>query len=393
MTKKVVMKFHNLPKAFSFLMLLVLPAGSCSKQAPLTAGTGKAAEAVPVTVARATQETVPVNVEAIGWVEAYAKVTIKPLVSGQITEIHFKEGDELTQDQQLFTIDPRPYQAALELAQANLERDRAVADDAVLEARRVARLFENNQAADRELQQSQADAEAKSAQLRADQAEVEQAQLELEYCSIRSPISGLAGRYLVNQGNIVKTDETELVSINQIKPIYVAFSVPEQYLDQIQSAMAQPPLKVTAQIPESTTALQHGQLVFIDNQVDQSTGMIRLKASFDNVDRHLWVGQFVNVTMTIMTLSDVVVIPTSAIQNSQSGPFVFVVMKDQSVEMRQIETGQALGERTTIQKGVQPDEVVVTDGQMRLTPGATVKPNNSLDDAAHPLQPTSDTQP
>lgn len=329
--------------------------------------------AMPVTVATATREDVPIQVQAIGWAEAYATVTIRPQVEGQLTEIHFTEGQQVKIGDLLFTIDPRPFTAALRLAEANLLKNQALAKDAEREANRVTDLFAKDMAADRERDQARANADAVLAQVQADQAMVENAKLRLEYCTIRSPIDGRVGARLVDVGNIVEANKTALVTVNQISPIFVTFSVAERLLSLIKQQMQAAPLAVDVRFADEPSDPIIGRLAFVDNQVDTLTGMVRLKAVFPNEDHRLWPGRFVNVALTIAMQHDSVVVPTAAVQTGQRGTFVFVVRGDSTVEMRPVSVGANVQERTVLSDGVQTGEVVVTDGQLRLTPGAKVQ--------------------
>ncbi|MCG3128054.1 MAG: Multidrug resistance protein MdtA [Phycisphaerae bacterium] len=331
------------------------------------------AAAVPVRVARAVREDFEVPVGAIGWVEAFATVTVKPQVDGQIQEIHFREGDELRAGQPLFTIDPRPFEAALRLAKATLVRDQALAEDARLEAQRVLRLFENEEASERERDETRYAAESKIGQVEADQAMVDSATLDLEYCTIRAPFDGRAGSYMVHRGTIVKRNETELVMVNQIAPIYVAFSAVEHFMPDIRLALARGEVPVRARFDEEGGGEEWGRLSFVDNEVDRSTGMIRLKATFENQSRRLWPGRFMRVTMPTRTLPQVVVIPAAAVQPSQRGSVVYVVNADDTVETRAVTAGPTVTGRTAVTEGLYGDETVVTDGHLRLTPGATIE--------------------
>ncbi|MFO0839537.1 MAG: efflux RND transporter periplasmic adaptor subunit [Phycisphaerae bacterium] len=335
--------------------------------------TTRPAPAVPVAVRRATREDFKLTTAAIGWVEPLAVVTIKPQVSGQIVEAAFREGDELKAGQVLFEIDRRPFEAALQLARATLRRDAAMAEDARQEAERTADLFGRGQESERQRDQTRLIAESKAAQVAADEADVRQAELNLEYCTIRAPIEGRAGRFLVDRGNVVKANETELLVINQLSPIYVTFSLPERFVTRVKAAMAAGEVPVSADADEGAVAGgDTGVLAFIDNQVDASTAMIKLKARFENGQRHLWPGQFVRTKLTIQTLHDVVVVPSSAVQPGQRGAFVYVVSPDQTVSSRSVLPGETFDSRTVVASGLNGDETVVTDGHLRLTNGSQI---------------------
>ncbi|MBI5866648.1 MAG: efflux RND transporter periplasmic adaptor subunit, partial [Planctomycetes bacterium] len=256
-------------------------------------------------------------------------------------------------------------------------RDRAMATDAEAEADRLAGLFERGQANDRERDQSRATADAQHAQVAAREAEVELARLDLEHCRIKSPIDGRAGSYKVNVGNVVKLNDTELLTMNQIAPIYVTFSVPERYLEEIRRMQASEKLPVEAHPGDSDESPQPGWLVFLDNQIDRSTGMVRLKALFDNADRRLWPGRFVRINLSLTAIANALVVPDTAVQPGATGPIVFVVDESGKCSVREVVTGPTQGGRTVIAEGLVGGEIVVTDGQLRLTPGALVSIQNS----------------
>lgn len=345
---------------------------STSPGAGNTAG-ARTESTVPVTLATASSEDVPIQVNAIGWAEALASVRIRPQIEGQLTEIHFHEGQQVKTGDLLFRIDPRPLVAELRLKEATLLKDQALAADAERESARIMDLFQRNMAADRERDQTKANADAARAQVDADKAEVDTARLRLEYCEIRSPIDGRAGARLVDQGNIVKANDTDLVMINQITPIYVTFAVAERHLPRVKEQMSSGPLSVEVSFNDEDRPPSRGTLTFIDNQVDTLSGMVRMKATFANEDMALWPGRFVNVALTITTLQGAVVVPTPAIQTGQKGAFVYVVTEGDIAELRPVTIGPALGGKTVISTGVSAGEVVVTDGHLRVVPGAKVQ--------------------
>jgi len=367
---------HNQRTGYTvgFVWLLVTAGivGGCAKAAATDARRGGLDANVPVRVATAGQEDVPVQLHAIARVEAYQTVTVKPQVAGQLVSIHFAEGQDVKAGDLLYSIDPRPFQAALAEAQANVAKNTALANDAGIEAEWAADMVKQNAAAKREFERAKAAAESLRATVQAGVAEVDQARLNLEYCTIRSPLDGRTGSRLADVGNVTKANETALVVINQLNPIYVTFAVPEQYLADISQCQAASPLVVTAVVDPNGTTTERGVLTFIDNAVDRTTGMITLKGTFPNDDRRLWPGLFVNAFLTLTTLPRAVVIPSQAVQTGQGGPYVFVVKADRTVESRPVLTGPAVGERVVITNGVQAGETVVTDGQLRLVPGARV---------------------
>jgi membrane fusion protein, multidrug efflux system len=339
---------------------------------------------VPVSVATAGQKDVPVQVLTIGTVEARSTVTLKPQVAGQIQQIHFTEGQDVAQGDLLFTIDPRPFEAALRQAEANLAKDTALATDAEREASRNEELYRKQQAATREVEQSRANADALQAAVAADRALADQARLELEYCSIRAPIVGVTGRFMTERGMIVKANETPLVMINQVSPIYVAFQVPEQHLADITRYRALGDLKVDVTVAGREDIAESGILTFVNNEVDRATGTIGLRATFTNQQRRLWPGQFVNVVLTLTTQPQATVVPSQAVQVGQNGAFIFVVKSDRTVESRAVTTGLTVAGETVLEQGAAPGEVVVTDGHLRLIPGATVEIKGSADPEKKP---------
>ncbi len=329
---------------------------------------------VPVTAAEAVKKDVPLVVSAIGTVEAYNTVAVKALVAGQIMRVHVTEGQDVRKGDLLFTIDPRPFQAALDQAQARLARDKAQLTSAEAQDRRYADLVKKDYVTQQQADDASAAAGALAATVKADEADVQAARLNLAYCSIRAPIDGRLGNLTVKEGNLVKANDTpSLVTLNQITPVYVAFSVPEQQLSEIRKQAAGDALAVTASFPDDAKAAFPGRLTFIDNAVDNGSGTILLKATFPNEDKALWPGQYVNVSMNLSTLKDAVTIPEEAIQQGQQGYYVYVIKADDTVDMHTVEVVQRLGGVATIRDGVQGGDRVVTDGQLRLMPGAKVE--------------------
>lgn len=345
-------------------------------QARLAAAGGTAP--APVTVATVAKESVPVRVGTIGNAQAYSTVSIKSRVDGQIFAVGFREGQLVHKGDLLFQIDPRSFEAQLNQAQANLARDKAQLVRATLDLQRYTELSQRNFASHQTYETARATAESAQATVAADQAAVDQAKLNLEYTQIRSPIDGLTGNLLINVGNIVKAQDTPaLLVINQVEPIYVSFSIPEQNLPEVKRRMAAGPLSVETTIPGDRGPPEGGQVTFINNAVDTSTGTIQLKATFPNEDGRLTPGQFVEVAMTLTTLSEALVVPSQAIQTGQSGNYVFVVKPDRTVEQRPVELGVTVDTRAVVQKGLAPGEQVVTDGVLRLYPGAKVDVKNA----------------
>jgi multidrug efflux system membrane fusion protein len=328
---------------------------------------------LPVTISTAIQKIVPVQLRAIGNVQAYSTVTVKSKVGGELVRVHFTEGQDVKKGDLLFTVDPRPYEAALKQAEANLQRDLAKAKSASEDARRYESLIQRQVVSPQQYEKVRSDADALEATVLADKAAVENAKIQLDYCSIHSPIDGRTGSLIVKQGNIIKAEDINLIVINQIIPIDVAFSIPEQFLPEIKKFMASQKLQVEASSPQSDERPEKGTITFVDNAVDTSTGTIRLKGTFANRERKLWPGQFVNVVITLTTEPNAIVVPSRAIQTGQEGQYVFVVKQDLTVESRIVVAGRTIDTETVIQKGLNADEKVVTDGQLRLYPGAKVE--------------------
>jgi len=328
---------------------------------------------IPITVGTVSQKTVPVELRVIGNVQAYSTVTIKSKVGGELTRVHFTEGQDVRKGDLLFTIDPRPYEAALKQAEANLQKDLAQAKHAQENARRYEFLVQKGVVARQQYDKFRTEAEALEAAVLADRAAVENAKIQLGYCSIHSPIDGRTGSLMVKQGNIIKADDINLIVINQIVPIDVAFSVPEQFLQEIKKYMALGKIQVDALVPSNNERPEKGTVTFVDNAVDTSTGTIRLKGTFGNRERKLWPGQFVNVVLTLTREPNTIVVPSQAIQTGQQGQYVFVVRQDLTVESRPVVVGRSVNSETVVQKGLVADEKVVTDGQLRLYPGARVE--------------------
>jgi len=357
-------------QAVFVLPLLALTLG-CASQA--TAPPARTAPGIPVTVAQAVQKSIPVEVHAIGNVEAYSTVSIKAQVEGTIEKAYFKEGQDVKQGDLLFTIDARPFKAALQQAEANLARDQAELENANAQSERYEKLYKDGIVSKEQYDTFRTNADALAAAARADQAAIEKARIDLDYCTIRSPMEGRTGSLLVHPGNLVKSNDTILVVINQISPIYVSFSVPEQDLAEIRRHMASGGLPVTSTVPEDKQRPSEGTLTFVDNSVDTSTGTIRLKGTFPNRDHRLWPGQFVNATLRLSTQANAVVVPNQVVQTGQNGYFAYVIKSDMSAEVRPIVPGNQVGGETVIEKGLQPGDTVVTDGQLMLYPGAKVE--------------------
>lgn len=355
---------------------------------------------MPVTVASVSHKNVPVEIQVIGNVEAFTTISVKPQVTGQLIAVHFKEGDFVKKGDLLFEIDPRPLEAvlnqvqanmtrdeaALGQAQANLARDSAQARYAESQANRYAQLFDQKIIARDQMEQTRANADAIAQAVQADRATiesmraainaskaaVENAKVQLGFTKIYSPITGRSGNLTVKQGNIVTANNTELMTINQVEPIYVTFSVPEAQLAAVKKYMAIGRLPVRARSQDNVGEEEVGTLSFIDNAVDMTTGTIRLKGTFPNNDHSLWPGEFVRVTLRLTTQRDATVVPNEAVQTGQNGSFVYVVKQDRTVDSRPVTVGGRVDQEVVIESGLEPGETVVTEGQLRLAPGSRV---------------------
>jgi multidrug efflux system membrane fusion protein len=333
---------------------------------------------------------VPVQIDPppVGHVMPYSTVTVHSQIGGIISEVHFKEGDEVKSNALLFTIDPRPSQAALTAARAALARDQAQLENAKIQFDREQKLVDQKLVSQDEFDTSKAGMDALQGTVAADQATIANAELNLEFTAIRSPIDGVVGALQLYQGNVVKAPDDVLLTINQIHPIYVEFAVPEQYLPEIKKQMSQRTLKVQATFENMDGPPPQGELTFVNNAVDETTGTILLKATFPNEDRALWPGQFVHVVLTLSELTNVVVVPSQAVQTGQNNQFVYVVKSDptnttsQIVENRPVTVGITYQNETVVEKGLQAGETVVTDGQLRLAPGVKVSVKSSIQPAA-----------
>lgn len=380
----------------ALLIWSCLATGCTGKSAPFP----RKAEAAPVVVATVRQRTVPVDIQAVGNVEAYATITVKSQVGGELTEAHFREGDFVKRGDVLFTIDRRLLEAQVKQAEATLARDKAqltqadanLARDVAQEkyardqAARYRNLFQKGVISREQFDQYQTSSDVQTAAVNADRASLESAraavaadgaalrniEVQLSYTLIRSPINGRTGNLLIKQGNVVKANDADLVTINQLEPIYATFTVPEARLADIKRYMTLGKIKVLAAAPE-TAGIETGELTFIDNAVDSSTGAIKLKGTFENTDHNLWPGLFVRVTVRLGAHRDALLVPTRAVQSGQDGQFVFVVKDDMTVDARPVVVGSRIDQEQVIEQGLRLGETVVTEGQVRLMPGARVK--------------------
>jgi multidrug efflux system membrane fusion protein len=329
--------------------------------------------AARVVVAKAVQKTVPIDLTAIGSADAFTNVSIKAQVNAVLNEVHIKEGQFVKKGDLLFTLDGRPFEAALAQAQATLARDKAQAQLNRTEADRYAALYKAGVAAKEQLDQMDANADAQQAAVHADEAAVQSAQLQLDYCKIYAPTDGRLGAIQVYPGNIVKQNDVPiLIVINQISPIFVDFAVPEQYFAPIEKFMGKGTLHVEA-TPYGDTVAETGTLTFVDNTVDNTTGTIKLKARFENTDHRLWPGQFSTVLLRLAQDEDATVVPSQAVQTGTRGDFIYVVKSDSTVEQRPVKVARTVGGDAVIASGIQPGETVVTDGQLRLIPDMKVE--------------------
>ncbi|HEY5504174.1 MAG TPA: efflux RND transporter periplasmic adaptor subunit [Sedimentisphaerales bacterium] len=339
----------------------------CARKTP------PASPPVPVSVAQVTQQTLPLELSSFGIVEANMSATIKSQVAGILTTVHFKEGQEVNKGDLLASIDSRPFDAALKMAQGTLEKDEAQLKNAEKDASRQTDLLKKGYASQNDYDNSATAVGVLKATVASDKAAVENAAVQVDYCSIRSPIDGVIGAISVDQGNLIKEKDVAIASINQISPIRISFTLPQQYLPLIRKYMAGSTLDVIVTIPGAKEQEPvKGSLLFIDNSVDTGTGTIRLWGISQNENRVLWPGLFVNVALKLAQEPNVIVVPSQAIQNGQQGQFVYVVNADNTAEVRPI-TVQRTANNSSVVEGVEPGETVVTDGQLRLVAGTKVQ--------------------
>ncbi len=326
----------------------------------------------PVIAAKATSADVPVYLDEIGKCAAYEYVTIQPQISGPIVGIHFTDGSDVKKGDLLYSIDSRPFEAELARSKAILEADQAKATFEASQLTRSEELREKQVSAAQELDNAKSAATASQANVQADEALVQAAQINLDYCAIRSPIDGRAGSHLVDIGNIVTANVTPLVVIQRQDPIYAEFTIPEGELPRVREYIKAGTVAVRASFPDDPTKNRMGKFDFIDSGVQAETGTVKMRAIFENADRLFWPGQFVNVRILLDTLKNAVVVPAEAVQNGGKGPFVFVIKADETVEIRPVKPGQNQGDRATILEGLQEGEAVVVTGQLALAPGAAI---------------------
>jgi len=339
-------------------------------------GGGGGGQPVPVVAEKAVLKNMPIDVTAIGTVEAYATVSVQAQVSGPLLEARFKEGDFVQKGQTLFKIDPRPYEMELERARSTLVRNKAVAANSRSQAERYKKLLAEGVVSPQEVDSVVSGAEADEATVTSDETAIRQAQLNLDYCTIAAPLDGYTGKLMVQPGNLVRSGTEALVVINQINPIYVNFAVPQQHLAEVKRYMGQNRLRVTASVPNATAPPEQGSLTFFDNSVDPTTGTIRLRAVFQNTRGLLWPGLFVNAMLRLSERPNTLVVPSQAISTNQNGQYVYVVKADNTVESRPVVTGVSIEGQTIILEGLKAGETVVVDGQLRLVPGASAEITN-----------------
>ena len=336
---------------------------------------------VPVTIARAEQRAVPYEITATGTVEPRQTVSVQSQVTGVLTDVGFREGDDVETGQVLFRIDPRPFQAALEQAQAILARDVAQAKNAQLEADRYGELVKQDYVTKQDYDEKRATADALVATVRADSAAVANADLNRGWATVRAPISGRTGRLLVRPGNLVRANTDPLVVINQIHPILVRFAVPQQNLAEIQRYRRNR-LPVLVSPSKQDTAFNSGVLTFVDNSVDTTTGTVLLKAEFANGQNALWPGEFVNVRLQLYVEEKAIVVPSQAVMTGQQGTYLFVVNQDGTAQAHPVTVERTSGTYTVLSQGVQSGDQVVTDGQLRIVSGAPVEVKSAADGTA-----------
>lgn len=385
-----------------FASAIALLGSGCGPTTSRAQQPARRGDAVPVVVASVTRKDVPLDIQVIGNVEAYSTVTVRSQITGPLMRVHFQEGDFVKKGDLLFTIDPSPLQAQvagaeadlarnealLGQAEATLKRDTAQAKYAQAQAKRYAELFREGVLSKDQTEQTQAGSDALAEGLGADEASIRSAQaavvaaramlvnlnIQLGYTTIRSPLDGRTGNLSVKAGNLVSANTMDLITINQVKPIYVTFPVPEANLPAIKQYMARGKLPVMAASQDAAPGQEEtGVLTFVDNMVDPATGTIKLKGTFSNSNRKLWPGEFVRVTLRLATQANALVVPNQAVQTGQDGSFVYVVKPDQTVESRPVVTGSRVDQLIVIQTGLQGGETVVTEGQLRLAPGMKVR--------------------
>jgi multidrug efflux system membrane fusion protein len=369
------------PVALAAAFAAVACSGGEAIQASPPSGRGGGGQnpQVPVTVAKAVQKSMPIAIQGIGTVIAASTVSVRAQITGEMTSVNFKEGEDVEKGQVLVTLDKRPFEAVLHQAEAALAKDMAQAANARSQAARYQDLLQRGIATHEQVDTMLSQATALEATVAADRANVDTAKIQLTYATILAPMSGRTGLLQVHPGNLVRAQDTQtIVTINKITPVYVSFSVPEAQLPALKRFIAgQGTLPASAIAPTDSGAPSTGRINFIDNAVDPTTGTIKVKGTFPNDDRRLWPGQFVNVTVTLTSDPNAIVVPTPAVQTGQQGTFVFIVQPDQTVELRPVTVARIAGDETVVQTGVAAGDTVVTDGHLRLVPGSRISVKNS----------------
>jgi multidrug efflux system membrane fusion protein len=326
----------------------------------------------PVTVATAVQQDVPQYIDEIGHTVASELVNITPQVGGQITERLFQDGAMVTKGQHLFTIDPRPYEAKVKQAEANVQHALAEKELADADYRRLQQAFAVHAASQEDLDTKKAAVDTAVADVAVSQADLDTAKLNLSFCYIDSPIDGRAGQRLVDVGNVVNANQTSILTIQRLQPLYVDFTVTERDFPEVRKLSDEGTLEVQVTVPQNPAEVRSGPLTFLDTSVQQGAGRLRVQATLKNEDKYLWPGQFVNVRLVLRTLKDAVLIPYQCTQMGQQGPYVYVLSADSKAEQRPIEMGQRQGAMVVIEKGVKAGDRVVQTGQLSVTPGGLV---------------------
>ncbi len=354
-----------------FLLCLLLVAG-CSQEKSTKKQGEKKRPPIPVDTVLSTTQTIPVELRATGHVEALNTVEIRSQVTGVLQKVHIAEGQEVQAGDRLFTIDPRPFTAELAKAEALLAKDKADRENALRDQVRYRQAERKGLVSQEQVDQALTRVATLGATIKADQAAVETARLNLDFCFIKAPFSGRTGELLSDQGNLIKANsDNPMLTINRIDPILINFTVPGQYLQEIMTYQSKQPIRVLTEQGNAQAPLS-GALVFIDNTVDPSTGMIRLKAQFANDARHLWPGQLINVRLHLTDIDDALVIPSQALQVGQQGSYLFVVGPEQHAQYRVVTTGRRYRQLTVITSGLTVGERVATDGQMLLEDGSKI---------------------
>lgn len=376
--KRVVEQLRSFIVFFPLSAVLVLSGCGNKEQIP-TPGSAGGRPPAPVVVASVERRDIPVQISAIGNVEAYQTVQIRSQVSGQIQKIFFREGEDVHKDQLLFQLDKRPFQADLEKAIGQMKHDQAQAENSRIQAERYSGLEKEGVASHEQADQIRAQARADASAVEADKAAVDAARVQLQYTDIAAPIDARAGALMINLGNLVKANDTPyLVQLNQVSPIYATFSVPEAHLDQVRQHFSSGQLKVLAYPKGQSANPALGRLTFIDNGVDITTGTVKLKGTFQNKDRRLWPGEFVDVALELSTQKNAIVVPTKAIQTGQQGEYVYVVRTDSTAESRPVRTAGAYQDLTLVSDGLKAGESIIVDGQLRVAPNAKVTVQRTL---------------